>query len=86
MSKEVRFVTKWCSFRVHPLLLLAGLTVEDMDQVAECISLAIHDFDANADKIRSMNCKQSVRSILYMNNCTLCTLSGMGFDPFFFIL
>ena len=37
-----------------PAVTTRGLTVEDMDQVAECISLAIHDFDANADKIRSM--------------------------------
>lgn len=36
-----------------PAVTTRGLTVEDMDQVAECISLAIHDFDANADKIRS---------------------------------
>lgn len=37
-----------------PAVTTRGLTVEDMDQVAECISLAIHDFDANTDKIRSM--------------------------------
>lgn len=37
-----------------PAVTTRGLTVEDMDQVAECISLAIHDFDAKADKIRSM--------------------------------
>lgn len=37
-----------------PAVTTRGLTVEDMDQVAECISLAIHDFDANADKIRNM--------------------------------
>lgn len=37
-----------------PAVTTRGLTVEDMDQVAECISLAIHDFDANVDKIRSM--------------------------------
>ncbi len=37
-----------------PAVTTRGLTVEDMDQVAECISLAIHDFDANADKVRSM--------------------------------
>ena len=37
-----------------PAVTTRGLTMEDMDQVAECISLAIHDFDANADKIRSM--------------------------------
>ena len=37
-----------------PAVTTRGLTVEDMDQVAECISLAINDFDANADKIRSM--------------------------------
>ena len=37
-----------------PAVTTRGLTVEDMDQVAECISLAIHDFDANADKILSM--------------------------------
>ena len=37
-----------------PAVTTRGLTVEDMDQVAECISRAIHDFDANADKIRSM--------------------------------
>ena len=37
-----------------PAVTTRGLTVEDKDQVAECISLAIHDFDANADKIRSM--------------------------------
>ena len=37
-----------------PAVTTRGLTVEDLDQVAECISLAIHDFDANADKIRSM--------------------------------
>lgn len=37
-----------------PAVTTRGLTVEDMDQIAECISLAINDFDANADKIRSM--------------------------------
>ena len=37
-----------------PAVTTRGLTVEDMDQVAECISLAIHDFDAIADKIRIM--------------------------------
>ena len=37
-----------------PAVTTRGLTVEDMDQVAECISLAINDFDANVDKIRSM--------------------------------
>lgn len=37
-----------------PAVTTRGLTVEDMDQVAECINLAINDFDANADKIRSM--------------------------------
>lgn len=37
-----------------PAVTTRGLTVEDMDQVAEYISLAINDFDANADKIRSM--------------------------------
>ena len=36
-----------------PAVTTRGLTVEDMDQIAECISLAINDFDANADKIRS---------------------------------
>ena len=30
-----------------PAVTTRGLTVEDMDQVAECISLAIHDFDAS---------------------------------------
>ncbi|MEE0252658.1 MAG: serine hydroxymethyltransferase [Acutalibacteraceae bacterium] len=37
-----------------PAVTTRGLTVEDMDKIAECISLAINDFDANADKIRSM--------------------------------
>lgn len=37
-----------------PAVTTRGLTVEDMDQIAECISHAINDFDANADKIRSM--------------------------------
>ena len=37
-----------------PAVTTRGLTAEDMDQVAECISLAINDFDANTDKIRSM--------------------------------
>ena len=35
-----------------PAVTTRGLTPEDMDKVAECISTAIYDFDANADKIR----------------------------------
>ena len=47
-----------------PAVTTRGLTVEDMDQIAECISLAINDFDANADKIRSM--VQAILSLIHI--------------------
>ena len=31
-----------------------GLVEEDMDKIAECISLVINDFEGNADAVRSM--------------------------------
>lgn len=37
-----------------PAVTTRGLDTEDMDQVAECIALAIHDFEPNEDKIRGM--------------------------------
>jgi len=37
-----------------PAVTTRGLMPEDMDQIAECISLSIQSFDASADKIRNM--------------------------------
>ncbi|MDF1494164.1 serine hydroxymethyltransferase [Caproiciproducens sp. CPB-2] len=37
-----------------PAITTRGLNTGDMDIIAECISLAIHDFEANEDKIRGM--------------------------------
>ena len=37
-----------------PAVTTRGLNTQDMDQIAECISLAIHDFEANEEKIRTM--------------------------------
>ncbi len=36
-----------------PAVTTRGLNEQDMDKVAECIALAIHDFDANREKIHS---------------------------------
>ncbi len=35
-----------------PAVTTRGLNEQDMDQIAACIALAIHDFDANREKIR----------------------------------
>ncbi|MGX8709460.1 serine hydroxymethyltransferase [Clostridium sp. KNHs216] len=37
-----------------PAITTRGLNTGDMDIIAECISLAIHDFEASEDKIRGM--------------------------------
>ena len=37
-----------------PAVTTRGLDTGDMDQVAECIALAIHDFEPNEDRIRGM--------------------------------
>ncbi|MGX8702421.1 serine hydroxymethyltransferase [Caproiciproducens sp.] len=37
-----------------PAVTTRGLNTGDMDIIAECISLAIHDFEASEDKIRGM--------------------------------
>lgn len=37
-----------------PAITTRGLTVEDMDILAECIALAINDFENSGDKIRDM--------------------------------
>ena len=37
-----------------PAVTTRGLTVEDMDILAECIALAINDFDNSVEKIRGM--------------------------------
>lgn len=37
-----------------PAVTTRGLKAEDMEQIAECISLAINDFDVNVEKIRGM--------------------------------
>ena len=37
-----------------PAVTTRGLVEEDMDKIAECISMAINDFDANADKARAI--------------------------------
>lgn len=37
-----------------PAITTRGLNTQDMDKIADCISLAIHDFDASEEKIRSM--------------------------------
>lgn len=42
-----------------------GLTEDDMDKIAECISLVIKDFDANADKVREIVCGICEKHPLY---------------------
>ncbi len=37
-----------------PAITTRGLNTQDMDKIADCISLAINDFDASEEKIRSM--------------------------------
>ncbi len=37
-----------------PAVTTRGLDTKDMDLIAECISLAIHDFDASQDKINAI--------------------------------
>ena len=37
-----------------PAVTTRGLGTEDMDRIAECISLVVEDFDANAARVRSM--------------------------------
>jgi glycine hydroxymethyltransferase len=37
-----------------PAVTTRGLNPDDMDKIAECISLAIHDFDASKDKIHAI--------------------------------
>lgn len=37
-----------------PAVTTRGLIGEDMDQIAECIRLVIHDFDANVETVRGM--------------------------------
>ena len=37
-----------------PAVTTRGLKEEDMDVIAECVSLCINDFEANADKCREM--------------------------------
>jgi glycine hydroxymethyltransferase len=48
-----------------PAVTTRGLTVEDMDQLAECIALAIFDFENSADRIRSMVTDICTRHPLY---------------------
>ena len=36
-----------------PAVTTRGLGTDDMDQIADCISLAIHDFEGNEEKIRA---------------------------------
>ena len=42
-----------------------GLTVADMDTIAECIALAINDFDNSKEKIRGMVTEICTRYPLY---------------------
>ena len=44
-----------------PALTTRGLNTDDMDIIAECISLAVHDFEPNQDKIRGC--------LLYTSRC-----------------
>ena len=37
-----------------PAVTTRGLNAEDMDIIAQCISMVVEDFDANADKVREM--------------------------------
>ncbi len=37
-----------------PAVTTRGLNTEDMDVIAQCISMVVEDFDANADKVREM--------------------------------
>ncbi len=37
-----------------PAVTTRGLNAEDMDVIAQCISMVVEDFDANADKVREM--------------------------------
>jgi len=48
-----------------PAITTRGLNTQDMDIIANCISLAINDFDANQDKIRSMVAEICGRYPLY---------------------
>jgi glycine hydroxymethyltransferase len=48
-----------------PAVTTRGLTVEDMDILAECIALAIFDFENSADKIRTMVTDICTRHPLY---------------------
>ena len=49
-----------------PAVTTRGLTVEDMDDLAECIVLAINDFDNSADKIRETVSGICARHPLYL--------------------
>ena len=48
-----------------PAVTTRGLTTEDMDILAECIALAINDFENSAEKIRSMVTEICSRHPLY---------------------
>ena len=48
-----------------PALTTRGLNTDDMDIIAECISLAVHDFEPNQDKIRGMVNEICARYPLY---------------------
>ena len=48
-----------------PAVTTRGLTVEDMDILAECIALAINDFENSGDKIRAMVADICSRHPLY---------------------
>lgn len=48
-----------------PAVTTRGLNTADMDMIAECISLAISDFDTNEEKIRSMVKEICTRYPLY---------------------
>lgn len=48
-----------------PAVTTRGLNTQDMDKIAECIALAVKDFDGNEDKIRSMVNDICVRYPLY---------------------
>ncbi len=48
-----------------PAVTTRGLNTQDMDIIAECISLAIHNFEANEEKIRAMVTEICSRYPLY---------------------
>ena len=48
-----------------PALTTRGLNTDDMDIIAECISLAVHDFEPNQDKVRGMVNEICARYPLY---------------------